>query len=98
HVLDDDGVGADLGAAADRDRPQQLGAAADGDVVAEGRVALAALETRATERDPLLEGDAVADHGRLADDDAGAVVDEQLVADRRRRMDLAPGYGAGHVG
>ena len=71
HVLDDDGVGADLGAVADRDRPEQLGAGADGDVVAEGRMALAALEAGAAQGDPLVEGDAVADLGGLADHDAG---------------------------
>ena len=64
HVLDDDRVGADLGAVADRDRAQQLGAGADRDVVAEGRVALAALEAGAAQGHPLVERHAVADHAR----------------------------------
>ena len=78
HVLDDDRVGADLGAVADRDRAEQLGAGADGDVVAEGRVALAALEAGAAQRHPLVEGHPLADLGGLADHHAGAVVDEEL--------------------
>ena len=45
------------------------------------RVALAAREPGAAERDSLVEGHPVADLGRLADHDAGAVVDEELVAD-----------------
>ena len=80
------------------DRPQQLGAGADGDVVPECRVALAALEAGAAQRHPLVEGDAVADHGGLADHHAGAVVDEELPADHRRRVDLDPGHRAGQVG
>ena len=91
HVLDDDRVGADLGAVADRDRAEQLGAGADGDVVAEGRVALAALEAGAAQRHPLVERHPLADLGRLADHHAGAVVDEELAADLRRRVDLDPG-------
>ena len=98
HVLDDDGVGADLGAVADRDRAEQLGAGADRDVVAQGRVALAALEAGAAERHPLVEGHPPADLGRLADHHAGAVVDEELGADLRRRVDLDPGDRAAQVG
>jgi hypothetical protein len=71
-------LGADLGAVADRDRSEQLGAGADGDVVAERRVALAALEAGAAEGHALVERHAVADLGRLADHHAGAVVDEEL--------------------
>ena len=98
HVLDDDRVGADLGPVADRDRAEQLRAGADRDVVADRRVALAALETGAAEGHPLVERHPVADLRRLADHHAGAVVDEELVADPRRGMDLDPGDGAGQVG
>ena len=91
----DDRVGADLGAVADRDRAEQLGAGADGDVVAQGRVALAALEAGAAQRHPLVERHPLADLGRLADHDARAVVDEELAADPRRRVDLHPGHRRG---
>ena len=91
HVVDDDAVGADLRAVADRDRAEQLGAGADRDVVLDGRVALAGGEAGAAERHALVERHVVADLGRLADHDAHAVVDEEAAADRRRGMDLDSG-------
>ena len=97
HVGDDDRVGADLRSVADRDRPEQLRARSDRDVVLDGRMALAALEAGAAEGDALVDRHAVADLGRLADDDAGSVVDEEVAADPRAGMDLDPGQGAGRV-
>ena len=88
-------VGADLGAVADRDRPEQLGARADRHVVLDRRVALAGRKARAAERHALIERHVVADLGRLADHDAHPVVDEEAVADLRRRVDLDPGDRAG---
>ena len=78
HVLDHHRVGAHLGAVAHRDRAEQLGAGADRDVVAQGRVSLAALKAGAAQRDPLVERHPPADFGGLADHHAGAVVDEEL--------------------
>jgi hypothetical protein len=98
NLVDDDGVGPDLGAVADRDRAEQLRAGADRHVVLHGRVALAGLEAGATERHALIERDVVADLRRLPDHDAHAVVDEQPLADPRRRVDLNPGQRARHVG
>ena len=63
-----------------------------------GRVALAALEAGAAQRHPLVERHPVADLRGLADHHAGAVVDEELAADPRRRVDLDPGHRAGQVG
>ena len=77
------------------DRPEQLGAGADRHVVLDRRMALAALKAGAAERDPLVDGHARADLGGLADHDAGAVVDEEVVADPGGRVDLDPGDGAG---
>ena len=87
HVVDDHAVGADLRAVADRDRPEQLGARADRDVVLDGRVALAGREAGAAERHALVERDVVADLGRLADHHAHAVVDEEA-----RRRSRAAGW------
>ena len=95
HVVDHDGVRADLRAVADRDRAEQLGARADRDVVLDGRVALAGGEAGAAERHALEERHAVADLGRLADHDAGAVVDEELAADPGGGVDLDPGRRSG---
>ena len=97
HVVDDDGVRADLRAVADRDRPEQLRARADRHVVLDRRVALAGREAGAAERHALVERHVVADLRRLADDDAHPVVDEEAVADLRGRVDLDPGHRArGH--
>ena len=94
HVGDHDAVGADLRAVADRDRAEQLRARADRDVVLHGRVALAGGEAGAAERDALVERHVVADLGRLADHHAGAVVDEQPLADSRGGVDLDAGERA----
>ena len=97
-VLDHDRVGAHLGPVADRDRSEQLRPGADRHVVAEGRVALAALEPGSAERHALVEGDPLADLCRLADHHPGAVVDEEVAADPCRRVDLDPGDRAADVG
>ena len=52
------------------------------------RMAVAALGARAAQRHALQHGDVVADHRCLADDDAGAVVDEDALADARGRIDV----------
>ena len=51
-------------------------------------MALAARHARAAERDVLIEQAVVADLRCRADDDAGAVVDDEPPADLRSRMDL----------
>ena len=84
HVVDDDRVGADLGARAHDDRAEQLGAGTDHDLVPDGRVALAAREAGAAERDAPGHRHVVAHLGRLADHHAGSVVDEQPAPDARR--------------
>ena len=68
--------------------PSTFAPAADHDVVAERRVALAAVLARAAERDALIEQAVVADLRGLADDDAGAVVDDEPSADLGGRVDL----------
>ena len=64
----------------------------------EGRVALLAQAAGPAKRHALIEHHVVADLGRLADDDAHAVVDEQALADPRRRVDLDAGQRAVQVG
>ena len=98
NVTDHDRVGADFGAVADRDRAEQLRAGADRRVVLDGRVALAALKAGAAEGHALIDRHAAVDLGGLADHHAGAVVDEEVVADLRRRMDLDAGHDARCVG
>ena len=85
-------------ASPDVDRPEQLRARPDHDVVLDRRVALAAREAGPAERHALVERHVVADLGGLADHDAGAVVDEERVADPRGRVDLDAGQDAARVG
>ncbi len=61
-------------------------------------MALAGLKAGAAERDPLIERDAVAEDRGLADDDAGAVVDEEPGADLGGVVDLDPGERPREVG
>ena len=87
-VLRHDGVRADDGARADRDGAEDLGARADRDAVADGGMPLAAVARPSAERHTVVEHDVVAHFGRLADDDAHAVIDEEAAADRRAGVDL----------
>jgi hypothetical protein len=98
HVLDHHGVGTDLRVSPDGHRPEQLGARADRDVVVEGRVALASREPGAAQRHALVERHPVADLGGLRDHHSGAVIDEEVLADLRRRVDLDAGDRAARVG
>ena len=88
HLVQHNGVCRDTGIIADHERTEHLRAAADHDVVAERRVALAARHARAAERDVLIEQAVIANLRCRADDDAGAVVNDEPPADLRSRMDL----------
>ena len=79
----------------------------DDDVVADVRMALDSLDGVAVfvqlkalraERDALIELHMLADGRRLADDDAGAVVDKEVVADRCARVDVDAGELVGVFG
>src|SRR5919108_5249918 len=98
NFADDDGAGADPAVVADRERAEHLGAGADDDVVAERRVTLLLPEARSAQRHPLQERDVLADFGRLADDDAHPVIDEQTGPDSRGWMNLDPGQEPPEVG
>ncbi len=50
------------------------------------------------ERDRLIESHALADDGRFADHDAGAVVDEEAFVDRCAGMDVYSGFRMGDLG
>ena len=90
HVVDDDGVGADLGAVTDGDRAQQLGPRADGDVVLHRGVACR--RPGPAERHGMVERDVVADLGRLADDHAGPWSMKNPSPIVRRGVDLDAGH------
>ena len=106
--LDEPDAAADLGVVADRrlaaeDRRVRV----DDHVVLDVRMALEALHERsivvlregeASERHALVEPHVASDDRRLPDDDAGAVVYEEPLADRRARMDVDAGLGVGELG
>src|SRR5690606_3613823 len=88
HRVGEPDVAADHAAAPDhRLAAQDRGAGVDGDVVLDRGMALHAAQHLAgargerAERDALVEDHAVADLRRLADHDAGAVIDEEAPAD-----------------
>src|SRR5207244_3419016 len=91
HLAHHNGAGADAAPVADLEGADDLGAGADHDVVAEGRMALAPPETRPAERHALQQGDVLTDLRGLADHDAHTVVDEEPRHERRGRMDLDVG-------
>ena len=61
-------------------------------------MALASLLAGAAQRHALVEHHVVADLGRLADDDAHAVVDEEALADLRAGVNLDAGDQTAEVG
>ena len=91
------GVGRDLRAVADLERPQNLGAAADRHIFAERRMAFALVLARAAQGDPLVDRAAVADLGGLADNDPHAVVDQDSLADLRAGVYLDAGQKPGKL-
>src|SRR5207249_1129663 len=98
HLPHYDRAGADAAAVADREATDDLGPGTHHDIVAERGMALLALQAGAAERDALEQRDVLADLGRLADDDAHPVIDEEPSAEPGRRMDLDAGQEARHVG
>jgi hypothetical protein len=97
HVLDDNRVAADFDIVADANVAEHLGARAHGDVVAQGGVALAGLVAGAAECDALVEHAVVAHDGGFADDDAHGVVDKEVLANLRGRVNLDAGDVAGDL-
>src|SRR5690606_28775931 len=90
-VIADAGIAAEYG-----------GASIDGDVMTEGRVALhtaqqsAAFiprETLGPEGHALIDATVIADLRRLADDDAGSVIDEERLANCRAGVNVDAGSG-----
>ena len=79
---------ADLTVIADGDRPEDLGAGADHDVLAQCRVPFFFLHAGAAESHALIQRAVSADFGGFADHHAHAVIDEQPRSDVRSGMDL----------
>src|SRR3954453_4953200 len=97
-VLDHDGVGADLDVVADPDRAEHPRAGSDRDAVADGRVALDPGHRPATQGNPVVQHDVVADLGGLTDDHAHAVVHEEPATDAGTGVYLDPRHRTGEGG
>src|SRR6266508_1245619 len=97
HFTDHDRARPDPTAVTDLERPDDLGAGSDDDVVAEGRVPLLAPRAGAPERDALQQAHVRSDLRRLPDHDPHAMVDEEPAPEACRRMDLDAGQAARHV-
>ena len=85
HRRQHDRAGGDARAMADLDIAENLRARADQHAVADLRMAVAGLLAGAAQRHALQDRDVVLDHRRLADDEAGRVVEEDALADARGR-------------
>lgn len=96
-VFDHHGVAADSDVVAYGDVSQYLGAAANGYVVAQRRVALACLITGAAQSDALVERTVIANDRGLANDDAHGMVDEEVLADVCGGVNLDAGHMAGYL-
>ena len=77
--------------------PADAGAGVDDDIVPERRVALLLPEAGPAERHAVKERGVLPDFGRLTDDQAHAVADEQPRSQLRRRMDLDARQEAAHA-
>src|SRR5919199_4512223 len=91
HILDYHGATTDARAVAERDRPQNLRADADDDIIAQRRMAFPTALACAAQSHILVQDDVIADDRRLADHDTHAVVDEKASADLRAGMNLDAG-------
>lgn len=84
-------VGADTGIVADYDRAKEGCAGTNEHIIAEGGVTFADMFAGAAQCDIMIQHTIVADYGRLADDDSGAVVDKQPRTDSDAGVDFDTG-------
>ena len=98
HRLEHHGIGANLGAVAHLKTAQHLGASGHHHIAPQGGMALGALVQRgAAQRDAVVNGATIADHGGFANHHAHAVVDEDALANHRTGVDFNAGEPAPNV-
>ena len=93
------------GVMADSDTTKYGGVGVDSDIVLDNRVTrdiehvslFVVLETLGTEGNTLIEGDVIADDGGFANDNARAVIDGEVLADLRTRMDVDARLGVSQL-
>ena len=98
NFAEDHRAGGDFRPLADGEGSENLGAGAHGDVFHKGRVALSGLLAGTAQGHALVKGAAVAHLGGLADDDAGAVVNENSPPELCRRVYLNAGEKPHNLG
>ena len=86
--FDHHGAGGDARAMTDLDIAENFRARPDQHAVADLGMAVLVLLAGAAERDAVQDRDVVLDHGGLAADEAGGVIEEDAAADLGRRIDV----------
>src|SRR5512138_3044799 len=76
------------------DRSQHLGPCANDHMIADSRVTFDLVQTCAAQCDSVIDGDIVPDFSCLADNHAHAMIDEEVMPDRRTWMDFNTGEPA----
>ncbi len=95
HVFQHDAAGADLRPGADLDVAEDFRPGPDKHAVAHLGMSVAGLFASAAERHLVQHGNVVLDDRGLAHHHAGGVIDEDSLADPRRRMNVDPEYLGG---
>lgn len=80
NILDDHGVGTDLGAGTNRDQPENLRPGTHYDAVLQRRMALPLGPGSTAQRHAMIERHIVADHRRFRNHHAHAMIDEEPAA------------------
>jgi hypothetical protein len=86
--VDDNRVCAEARACSDGDVAENFRAGADDNSIFDRRVAFRRFKTGSTEADTLVNDDVVSDDGRLTDDDAHAVIDDEASTNLSARMNF----------
>ena len=101
HVAGDDRIRADLRALADDDVTQHLRARTDDRAILQRGVAFFLVRVGAAalpaQRDAVIDRDIITNDSRLADHNAGAVIDKQTRADFRFRVDFNAGENTADI-
>src|SRR5699024_6843823 len=97
NFLDHNGIGADPGILADRERTKHFGARANHDSVFQRRVTFARVPTGPAQGHPLVNGAIITDDCRFPYGHAEAMINEESPANRGSRVNFYPGQPARQV-
>lgn len=97
-IFQDDGIGTNFCSVPDFDGAENFGPCGDEDMVAQGGVPFALVFACAAEGDLVVEGAIVANFSSFTDDQAHAVVDEEVFADLGAGVDFNAGQKTAKLG